>query len=95
MDTVVDDSELRRRTLRFAEVADAVGATTKKLEKAALLGAYFAELGDEDLEVYVRRVEELALTPTAPQDVIDDIRPATPSRRSVPTTLRSSAAPAS
>lgn len=34
---------------RFAEVADAVGATTKKLEKAALLGAYFGGLADEDL----------------------------------------------
>src|SRR5215208_1042721 len=33
----------------FAEVADAVGATTKKLEKAALLGAYFARLEDSDL----------------------------------------------
>ncbi|MDT7807342.1 MAG: ligase 1 [Acidobacteriota bacterium] len=39
---------------RFAEVADAVGATTKKLEKAALLGAYFAELGDEDLSLAAR-----------------------------------------
>src|SRR5687768_3446660 len=38
----------------FAEVADAVGATTKKLEKAALLGAYFAELGDEDLSTAAR-----------------------------------------
>lgn len=39
---------------RFAEVADRVGATTKKLEKAALLGAYFAELGDEDLALAAR-----------------------------------------
>jgi DNA ligase-1 len=39
---------------RFAEVADAVGATTKKLEKAALLGAYFGELGDEDLSLAAR-----------------------------------------
>lgn len=38
----------------FASVADAVGATTKKLEKAALLGAYFAELGDEDLSLAAR-----------------------------------------
>lgn len=36
---------------RFAEVAETVGATTKKLEKAALLGAYFGELGDEDLKL--------------------------------------------
>ena len=39
---------------RFAEVADAVGATTKKLEKAALLGGYFAELADEDLSTAAR-----------------------------------------
>jgi DNA ligase-1 len=39
---------------RFAEVADDVSATTKKLEKAALLGAYFAELGDEDLSLAAR-----------------------------------------
>jgi DNA ligase-1 len=39
---------------RFAEAADAVGATTKKLEKAALLGAYFETLGDEDLALAAR-----------------------------------------
>ena len=33
----------------FAETAERVGATTKKLEKAALLGAYLRELSDEDL----------------------------------------------
>jgi DNA ligase-1 len=33
----------------FARVAEAVAATTKKLEKARLLGAYFDDLGDEDL----------------------------------------------
>lgn len=33
----------------FARAAEAVGATTKKLEKAALLGAYFDGLADEDL----------------------------------------------
>jgi len=33
----------------FAETAEAVAATTKKLEKAALLGKYFAELSDDDL----------------------------------------------
>lgn len=38
----------------FAEVADALGATTKKLEKAALLGAYFGGLGDEDLALAAR-----------------------------------------
>ena len=39
---------------RFAEVAERVGATTKKLEKAALLGAYFDELGDDDLKLAAR-----------------------------------------
>ncbi|HJZ82088.1 MAG TPA: ATP-dependent DNA ligase [Pyrinomonadaceae bacterium] len=33
----------------FADTAEAVAATTKKLEKAALLGAYFERLSDEDL----------------------------------------------
>ncbi|HJQ34926.1 MAG TPA: ATP-dependent DNA ligase [Pyrinomonadaceae bacterium] len=39
---------------RFAEAADRVGATTKKLEKAALLGAYFETLGDPDLALAAR-----------------------------------------
>jgi DNA ligase-1 len=34
---------------QFARVAEKVAATTKKLEKAALLGEYFQELSDEDL----------------------------------------------
>ena len=34
---------------QFARTAEAVAATTKKLEKAALLGDYFAHLSDEDL----------------------------------------------
>lgn len=34
---------------QFAETADAVAATTKKLEKAALLGNYFRALDDADL----------------------------------------------
>ena len=34
---------------RFARTAEAVAATTKKLEKAALLGGYFEQLKDEDL----------------------------------------------
>lgn len=33
----------------FAEVAEKIAATTKRLEKAALLGAYFQTLRDEDL----------------------------------------------
>jgi DNA ligase-1 len=38
----------------FAEAADSVGATTKKLEKAALLGEYFGGLNDEDLSLAAR-----------------------------------------
>ena len=34
---------------RFAVTAESVAATTKKLEKAALLGTYFKELSDTDL----------------------------------------------
>ena len=34
---------------RFAETAEAVSATTKKLEKAALLGEYLQQLSDDDL----------------------------------------------
>src|SRR5574341_607605 len=34
---------------QFARVAEQVAATTKKLEKAALLGEYFPQLSDEDL----------------------------------------------
>jgi DNA ligase-1 len=34
---------------RFAEVAEQVASTTKKLEKAALVGNYLKELGDTDL----------------------------------------------
>ena len=34
---------------QFARTADAMAATTRKLEKAALLGEYFAALSDEDL----------------------------------------------
>src|SRR4249919_3853863 len=34
---------------QFARTAESVAATTKKLEKAALLGAYFEQLSDDDL----------------------------------------------
>lgn len=34
---------------QFARTAEAVAATTKKLQKAALLGAYFEDLADDDL----------------------------------------------
>src|SRR6266542_2665673 len=38
----------------FARTAEAVAATTMKLEKAALLGEYFERLGDDDLARAVR-----------------------------------------
>src|SRR5436190_7801953 len=34
---------------QFARIAESVAATTKKLEKARLLGKYFEQLGDDDL----------------------------------------------
>lgn len=34
---------------RFAEIAEDVAATTRKLKKAALLGSYLSQLGDADL----------------------------------------------
>ncbi len=39
---------------RFALAAHQVGATAKRLEKAAILGAYFAELSDDDLRLAAR-----------------------------------------
>src|ERR1044071_1079656 len=46
----MDDSVDKIATLEsFAECAEAVAATTKKLEKAALLGAYLETLSDVDL----------------------------------------------
>ena len=40
--------------IRFAETAEKVGATTKRLEKAALLGDYFTSLLDGDLLLAAR-----------------------------------------
>lgn len=40
--------------LSFAQTAEQVGATTKRLEKAATLGAYFGALGDDDLMLAAR-----------------------------------------
>src|ERR1044071_4244789 len=46
----MDDSVDKIATLEsFAECAEAVAATTKKLEKAALLGSYLETLSDVDL----------------------------------------------
>jgi len=46
----MDDSVEKIGTLQsFAECAEAVAATTKKLEKAAILGSYFESLSDADL----------------------------------------------
>jgi len=40
--------------LAFAQAAEAIAATTKKLEKAALLGEYFSDLNDVDLACAAR-----------------------------------------
>lgn len=48
------DKAARGSLLAFAQTAEAIAATTKKLEKAALLGAYFSELGDVDLACAAR-----------------------------------------
>src|ERR1043165_8335827 len=46
----VNNSIVGAGTLQtFAECAEAVAATTKKLEKAAILGSYFESLSDTDL----------------------------------------------
>src|SRR5438045_2148890 len=39
---------------RFAQTADAVGATTKRLEKLAILAGYLSPLGDDDLAIACR-----------------------------------------
>jgi DNA ligase-1 len=40
--------------LAFAETAEEIGKTTKRLEKAALLARYFAGLNDEHLAIAAR-----------------------------------------
>ncbi len=40
--------------VRFSEVAEAISATTKRLEKAALIAAYFDQLDDTDLVLAAR-----------------------------------------
>jgi DNA ligase-1 len=47
-------SEAAERFLTFAETAEAIGRTTKRLEKAALLSAYFNALGDAELAIAAR-----------------------------------------
>src|SRR4026209_2086481 len=49
VDEVEDQIEGAGTLQAFAECADAVAATTKKLEKAAILGNYFETLSDADL----------------------------------------------
>jgi DNA ligase-1 len=47
---MLDQTNLPNKSLeQFARTAEAVAATTKKLEKARLLGEYFEHSGDEDL----------------------------------------------
>jgi DNA ligase-1 len=40
--------------IQFANVVEQIGSTTKRLEKAAILGSYFASLSDQDL-IYAAR----------------------------------------
>lgn len=41
---------------RFAEAADAIAATTRRLEKSAVLAAYLEPISDEDLPIAVRYI---------------------------------------
>ena len=52
--TNLADDERGASFLAFCHVASQVSATTKRLEKAALLGAYFAPLNDDDLRIAAR-----------------------------------------
>ena len=40
--------------ISFARVCEAIGATTKKLQKAAFLQAFFEQLSDNDLQLAAR-----------------------------------------
>src|SRR5947208_16216576 len=42
------------RFTQFAQIADAVGRTTKRLEKLAILGEYLSALSDADLAIACR-----------------------------------------
>src|SRR5215510_1193846 len=60
-----EPTDLSVATLQeFAKTAEAVAATTKKLEKAAILGDYFRTLSDADLGRAVRYFagQQFALT---------------------------------
>jgi DNA ligase-1 len=46
--------EISGSFLQFAQVAEQVNGTTKRLEKAAILGQYFSSLDDGDLELAAR-----------------------------------------
>lgn len=52
--TLTAQSAISANFLQFAEVAEQVGATSKRLEKAALLGRYLASLRDDDLQLAAR-----------------------------------------
>ena len=49
-----DEHQLNSSFLAFAQAAEQVGSTTKRLEKAATLAAYFSTLGDIDLSIAAR-----------------------------------------
>src|SRR5215203_1599748 len=51
---MMTDIEQQSTFHRFAEAAQAVGATTKRLEKLAVLAQYLGEMSDVDLPVAAR-----------------------------------------
>lgn len=50
----MDNLQASGAFLRFCQTAERIGATTKRLEKAAYLGEYFTPLNDEDLTLAAR-----------------------------------------
>src|SRR5687768_17529074 len=50
METPIDTGAF----VRFCQTAERIGATTKRLEKAAYLGEYFTSLNDDDLALAAR-----------------------------------------
>lgn len=54
MEITVSKSPQSQAFIGFADVAESVAATSKRTEKAALLGSYFTELSDRDLVIATR-----------------------------------------
>ncbi|MBD2615814.1 ATP-dependent DNA ligase [Nostoc punctiforme FACHB-252] len=54
METIVEELLQSQSFLGFADVAQSIAATSKRTEKAALLGSYFTQLSDNDLVIATR-----------------------------------------